>query len=64
MGDFGLATEFIVQQHEEPEPVYSSLGKHTAEVGTTLYMSPEQVSMKLALVIHCSHVHVLIDDCL
>ncbi|BFZ01589.1 hypothetical protein BsWGS_04628 [Bradybaena similaris] len=46
VGDFGLATEVIVQQHEESEPVYSSLGKHTAEVGTTLYMSPEQIARK------------------
>ncbi|CAG5133197.1 unnamed protein product, partial [Candidula unifasciata] len=46
VGDFGLATEFITQQDEESEPVYSPVGKHTAEVGTTLYMSPEQIARK------------------
>uniref|UniRef100_A0A0B6YXB0 non-specific serine/threonine protein kinase n=2 Tax=Arion vulgaris TaxID=1028688 RepID=A0A0B6YXB0_9EUPU len=46
VGDFGLVTELIVQQDQVSESDYLSTGKHTAEVGTTLYMSPEQIARK------------------
>lgn len=46
IGDFGLVTE-IVEDHDliveqKKQSVYN--GTHTANVGTELYMSPEQVS--------------------
>lgn len=45
MGDFGLVTEivedgdFIIEQRKQS----ANGGTHTANVGTELYMSPEQV---------------------
>ena len=52
MGDFGLATALPQEQNEV---IYGSdnclFKKHTAQVGTQLYMSPEQVSNVFTLVI-------------
>ncbi|GFS15480.1 eukaryotic translation initiation factor 2-alpha kinase [Elysia marginata] len=44
VGDFGLATAITVQQDQEADSGTSASDKHTAEVGTTLYMSPEQMA--------------------
>ena len=48
MGDFGLATALPQEQNDV---LYGSENclykKHTAQVGTQLYMSPEQVSKEL-----------------
>ncbi|RUS80172.1 hypothetical protein EGW08_012061 [Elysia chlorotica] len=46
VGDFGLATAITVQQDQEVGSWTSPSEKHTAEVGTTLYMSPEQIENK------------------
>ncbi|KAH9496229.1 Eukaryotic translation initiation factor 2-alpha kinase 3 [Bulinus truncatus] len=47
VGDFGLVTALSVQEDErQPSAENSSSDRHTAEVGTTLYMSPEQVAKK------------------
>lgn len=43
IGDFGLVTALSVQQDQELGMDHKSPGRHTAEVGTSLYMSPEQV---------------------
>ena len=44
MGDFGLATALPQEQNEALYgPENHPFGKHTAQVGTQLYMSPEQV---------------------
>ncbi|XP_059177392.1 eukaryotic translation initiation factor 2-alpha kinase-like [Physella acuta] len=45
VGDFGLVTALTVQQDLDSWSDSNS-DKHTAEVGTTLYMSPEQVAKK------------------
>lgn len=50
VGDFGLVTEAMDQEEDDDEdmntltpiPVYA---RHTGQVGTKLYMSPEQVSV-------------------
>ena len=48
MGDFGLATALPQEQNDV---LYGSENclykKHTAQVGTQLYMSPEQVSITM-----------------
>lgn len=45
VGDFGLVTEMDQDEEEEmvltPMPAYA---RHTGQVGTKLYMSPEQAS--------------------
>lgn len=47
VGDFGLVTAMDQEEDDEelstltPMPVYA---RHTGQVGTKLYMSPEQVS--------------------
>ena len=53
MGDFGLATALPQEQNDV---LYGSENclykKHTAQVGTQLYMSPEQVSRELVNPLH------------
>lgn len=44
VGDFGLATAITVQHDQDAGSWTSASDKHTAEVGTTLYMSPEQIA--------------------
>lgn len=51
VGDFGLVTALSVQQDQEAEIDDASLSRHTAEVGTTLYMSPEQVGSMARLLL-------------
>ncbi|XP_076460361.1 eukaryotic translation initiation factor 2-alpha kinase 3-like [Babylonia areolata] len=47
VGDFGLVTAAENQvESSEQSPVGRASAKHTAEVGTQLYMSPEQVQKK------------------
>ncbi|XP_012935928.1 eukaryotic translation initiation factor 2-alpha kinase [Aplysia californica] len=47
VGDFGLVTALNVEQgQEEKKELSKTPGRHTAEVGTTLYMSPEQIARK------------------
>ncbi|GFO07070.1 eukaryotic translation initiation factor 2-alpha kinase 3-like [Plakobranchus ocellatus] len=46
VGDFGLATAVTVQHDQNAGDSTSLSEKHTAEVGTTLYMSPEQIANK------------------
>lgn len=50
IGDFGLVTTMLEESEEQRTPLDSSSSSgsfgehHTAQVGTELYMSPEQVS--------------------
>lgn len=46
VGDFGLVTALSVQEADNPAIDSNASGRHTAEVGTTLYMSPEQIARK------------------
>ncbi|PRD33055.1 UNVERIFIED_CONTAM: Eukaryotic translation initiation factor 2-alpha kinase [Trichonephila clavipes] len=46
IGDFGLATQFEVQDIGDDSSSSSSLYNHTRDCGTDLYMSPEQRSKK------------------
>lgn len=43
IGDFGLVTDLTEEDMEECSNDFNPFRKHTAQVGTTLYMSPEQV---------------------
>ena len=46
VGDFGLVTaseEQCQEEHVEMEDRRCGLHRHTAQVGTKMYMSPEQV---------------------
>lgn len=54
MGDFGLVTALAEEQNET---LYGGnpYKKHTSQVGTQLYMSPEQVSYN----IHISAYYIL-----
>ncbi len=47
VGDFGLVTaseEQCQEEHVEVEDRRCGLHRHTAQVGTKMYMSPEQVN--------------------
>lgn len=46
VGDFGLVTAMDQEEEEEPSALTPTplLTRHTGQVGTKLYMSPEQVS--------------------
>ena len=44
VGDFGLVTSLAVEKVDGDLNLSNTLARHTAEVGTTLYMSPEQIS--------------------
>ncbi|CAL1530217.1 unnamed protein product [Lymnaea stagnalis] len=46
VGDFGLVTALSDQEADNPATDPNASGRHTAEVGTTLYMSPEQIARK------------------
>ncbi|KAI8793692.1 eukaryotic translation initiation factor 2-alpha kinase 3 isoform X2 [Biomphalaria glabrata] len=47
VGDFGLVTALNAQEDENKASSNSPLSdRHTAEVGTTMYMSPEQIAKK------------------
>ncbi|GFY48248.1 eukaryotic translation initiation factor 2-alpha kinase 3 [Trichonephila inaurata madagascariensis] len=46
IGDFGLATQFEVQDIGDDSSSSSSMYNHTRDCGTDLYMSPEQRSKK------------------
>lgn len=52
IGDFGLVTDLTQEEVEECSNDFNPFRKHTAQVGTTLYMSPEQVWQQL------THTHV------
>lgn len=52
IGDFGLVTDLTQEEVEECSNDFNPFRKHTAQVGTTLYMSPEQVRQQL------THTHV------
>lgn len=43
IGDFGLVTDHTDEEMEEFSDDSNPFRKHTSQVGTTLYMSPEQV---------------------
>ena len=43
IGDFGLATAVEEQPFESDSEAHNLTGNHTNQVGTRLYMSPEQV---------------------
>ncbi|KAL5016923.1 hypothetical protein ScPMuIL_006512 [Solemya velum] len=43
VGDFGLATAMAEQQDSDYSSGSDKHGKHTAQVGTQIYMSPEQI---------------------
>lgn len=45
VGDFGLVTAMDQEEEEEPSALTPAplLTRHTGQVGTKLYMSPEQV---------------------
>ncbi|XP_048249248.1 eukaryotic translation initiation factor 2-alpha kinase 3-like [Haliotis rufescens] len=45
IGDFGLVTE-LVEAHDIVGEAGDAYAKHTAEVGTQLYMSPEQIARR------------------
>lgn len=55
MGDFGLVTALPEEQNDA---LYGGnpYKKHTAQVGTQLYMSPEQVCQQLCLLISRNNV--------
>ncbi|KAF8784784.1 Eukaryotic translation initiation factor 2-alpha like protein [Argiope bruennichi] len=46
IGDFGLATQFEIQEAGDDPSSSSSIWYHTRDCGTELYMSPEQRSKK------------------
>ncbi|XP_041370908.1 eukaryotic translation initiation factor 2-alpha kinase 3-like [Gigantopelta aegis] len=46
VGDFGLVTPLAEQVAYTSTDVMESTARHTADVGTQLYMSPEQISKK------------------
>ncbi|XP_022341698.2 eukaryotic translation initiation factor 2-alpha kinase 3-like isoform X2 [Crassostrea virginica] len=46
IGDFGLVTDLTEEDMEECSNDFNPFRKHTAQVGTTLYMSPEQMAGK------------------
>lgn len=46
IGDFGLVTDLTQEEVEECSNDFNPFRKHTAQVGTTLYMSPEQMAGK------------------
>lgn len=46
VGDFGLVTAMDQEEEDEPNALTPTplLTRHTGQVGTKLYMSPEQVN--------------------
>lgn len=63
IGDFGLVTTMLEESEEQRTPLDSSSSsasfgeRHTAQVGTELYMSPEQVSNSTSML---NHIYIII----
>ena len=49
VGDFGLVTALEEERDDEMDSLRNRSSRHTDQVGTKLYMSPEQVSDLLTI---------------